>query len=109
MARPKGALGKNKAFLLGRLQDLYGKSFNPVMKMAAQAVELDKLAELDPSVANMKESIASWDRIAGYTHAKMKAVEITQDANLTVSVQRKRYDGAVKSNSKGNDINDVDA
>ena len=37
MARPKGALGKNKAFLLNRLQSMYGKDFDPVMKMAEQA------------------------------------------------------------------------
>ena len=43
MARPKGALGKNKTFLLNRLQAMYGKSFDPVMKMAEQAVTLDQL------------------------------------------------------------------
>ena len=44
MARPKGALGKNKAFLLNRLKDMYGKDFDPVMKMAEQAATLDQLA-----------------------------------------------------------------
>ena len=44
MARPKGALGKNKTFLLNRLKAMYGKDFDPVMKMAQQAVTLDELA-----------------------------------------------------------------
>ena len=57
MARPKGALGKNKAFLLNRLKDMYGKDFDPVMKMAEQAATLDQLALEDPSVTNQKESI----------------------------------------------------
>jgi hypothetical protein len=96
MARPKGALGKNKAFLLNRLQAMYGKAFDPVMKMAEQAVTLDKLALEEPSVTNQKESIHAWGKIAEFVTPKLKATEITTgDSGLTVSIQRKKYDGSV--------------
>ena len=95
MARPKGALGKNKAFLLNRLQAMYGKSFDPVMRMAEQAVTLDQLALEDPSVMNQKESIHAWGKIAEFVTPKLKATEITTgDGSLTVSIQRKKYDGS---------------
>jgi len=95
MARPKGALGKNKTFLLNRLQAMYGKSFDPVMKMAEQAVTLDQLALEDPSVTNQKESIQAWGKIAEFVTPKLKATEIsTGDGGLTVSIQRKKYDGS---------------
>ena len=94
MARPKGALGKNKAFLLNRLKDMYGKDFDPIMKAAEQAHTLDKLAQEDPTVANQRDSIASWLKIAEYVAPKLKAIEhSTGDTGLTVSIQRKKYDG----------------
>ena len=95
MARTKGALGKNKAFLLNRLQDMYGKDFDPVMKMAEQALTLDQLALEEPSVTNQKESIHAWGKIAEFVTPKLKATEITTgDNGLTVSIQRKKYDGS---------------
>jgi hypothetical protein len=95
MARPKGALGKNKAFLLNRLQSMYGKDFDPVMKMAEQAATLDQLALEEPSVTNQKESIHAWGKIAEFVTPKLKATEITTgDSGLTVSIQRKKYDGS---------------
>ena len=94
MARPKGALGKNKAFLLNRLKDMYGKDFDPVMKMAEQAATLDQLALEEPSVTNQKESIHAWGKIAEFVTPKLKATEVTTgDNGLTVSIQRKKYDG----------------
>ena len=95
MARPKGALGKNKAFLLNRLKDMYGKDFDPVMKMAEQAATLDQLALEEPSVTNQKESIHAWGKIAEFVTPKLKATEVTTgDNGLTVSIQRKKYDGS---------------
>jgi hypothetical protein len=96
MARPKGALGKNKAFLLNRLQAMYGKSFDPVMRMAEQAVTLDQLALEDPSVMNQRESIHAWGKIAEFVTPKLKATEISgpEGSGLTVSIQRKKYDGS---------------
>ena len=103
MGRPIGAANKNKQYLLNRLKDMYGDDFDPVMKMAAQAVKLDSLADDDPSVGNQKESIAAWGRIAEFATPKLKATELTNDNALTISVQRKRYDG---SQSNGTDTAD---
>ena len=101
MARTKGSLGKNKAFLLNRLQAMYGKAFDPVMKMAEQAVTLDQLALEEPSVTNQKESIHAWGKIAEFVTPKLKAIEHSSGAGqLTVSIQRKKYDGS------GNDQDD---
>ncbi len=101
MARPKGALGKNKAFLLNRLKAMYGKDFDPVMKMAQQAVTLDELAMNDPSVTNQKESIVAWGRIAEFVVPKLRAVEhSTGDEGLVISVNRKRYDGGNNDNTQ---------
>ncbi len=105
MSRPKGAVGKNKQYLLNRLKDMYGDDFDPVMKMAAQAVKLDNLADDEPSVTNQKESIAAWGKIAEFVTPKLKATELTTDSALTVSVQRKRYDAGAISN----DTSDADS
>jgi len=101
MARTKGALGKNKAFLLNRLKDMYGKDFDPVMKMAEQAATLDQLALEDPSVTNQKESIHAWGKIAEFVTPKLKATEVTTgDSGLTVSIQRKKYDGSASDKAE---------
>ena len=104
MGRPIGAANKNKQYLLNRLKDMYGDDFDPVMKMASQAVKLDSLADDDPSVGNQKESIAAWGRIAEFVTPKLKATELTTDNALTISVQRKRYDG-----SQSNDTDTADS
>ena len=92
MARPKGALGKNKAFLLNRLQAMYGKDFDPVMKMAEQAATLDQLALEEPSVTNQKESIHAWGKIAEFVTPKLRSTESVVDNQVTVTRQVKRYD-----------------
>ena len=101
MARPKGSMNRNSKFLLNRLQDMYGEQFDPVMKMAQQAVKLDELAESDPSVSNQKESIQAWGKIAEFVAPKLKAVEMSGDAGVTVSLQRKRFDGLQDDNNSG--------
>jgi len=105
MARPKGSMNRNSKFLLNRLQDMYGEQFDPVMKMAQQAVKLDELAESEPSVSNQKESIQAWGKIAEFVSPKLKAVEMTGDTGITLNVTRKRFDG---SNGLQNDNTEVD-
>jgi len=53
------------------------------------------LAQEDPTVANQRDSIASWLKIAEYVAPKLKAIEHSTngDAGLTISVNRKRFDG----------------
>jgi hypothetical protein len=87
--------GKNKKFLLSRLQDMYGENFHPIIRMAERANDLDALAVNEPDAVNLKASIDAWDKIANYTEPKLKAVEVSSDdQGLTVSIQRKRYDGS---------------
>ena len=65
------------------------------MKMAEQAATLDQLALEEPSVTNQKESIHAWGKIAEFVTPKLKATEVTTgDSGLTVSIQRKKYDGS---------------
>jgi len=87
--------GKNKKFLLKRLQEMYGESFHPIIRMAERANDLDNLATAEPDALTLKASIDAWDKIANYTEPKLKAVEVSSDdQGLTVSIQRKRYDGS---------------
>lgn len=91
--RPKGSSTKNKEFLLGRLQDMYGKDFHPIIKMAKNAVVLQDIADkavktpiIDLNAKEGKiiitassaavEAINAWDKIAAYTEPKLKALEI---------------------------------
>lgn len=82
MARPLGSSNRNKAFLLSRLQDMYGDDFHPIMRMAENAVTLHDQARgtMDPS--DLKASIDAWDKIAAYTEPKLKASEINLEANI---------------------------
>ena len=88
MARPKGALGKNKTFLLNRLKAMYGKDFDPVMKMAQQAVTLDELAMNDPSVTNQKESIVAWGRKSAHQMKDSLSQSIAKDTMAVTMTMR---------------------
>ena len=96
MARPKNSLNKSKDFLNSRLQAMYGKDFDPIMKMAEQAVRIHKQTSDESEIDDLKASIDAWDKIAQYTTPKLKALEVTgngEDGELVVSITRKRFDG----------------
>ena len=59
-----GSPNKNKRFLLNRLQDMYGKDFHPIMKMADNAININELASKSNSMNDLSRSIYAWDRIA---------------------------------------------
>lgn len=107
--RPKGSLSRNKAFLLKRLQEQYGKDFHPIMRMAENAAKMQKIADnmvetieaveegektdITPQeyiamLANrgktLTGAIDAWDKIAQYTEPKLKAMEVTHDLGETV-------------------------
>jgi len=88
MARPLGSKGKNKAFLMDRLRDMYGDDFHPIMRMAENAVTLHDQARGTMDTADLKLSIDAWDRIAQYTEPKLKASEV----NLNAMVQATEVD-----------------
>ena len=79
-----GSPNKNKAFLLSRLQDMYGDQFHPIMRMAEQAAKLHNLASISEERDDLKSSIDAWDKIAQYTEPKLKATEIDLLADVTV-------------------------
>ena len=94
MPSRKGSPNRNKNFLMSRLQDMYGKDFHPIMKLAENAHKLDSMCQDNPDTATIKASVTAWDLLAQYTEPKLKAVEISNESELVVSVQRKVFSGA---------------
>ena len=88
-----GIPNKNKKFLLARLQDMYGESFHPILKMAEAASKLDYIAEEEGDVTALNAAVNAWSKVAEYTEPKLKAVEIRADDATVVAIQRKRFDG----------------
>ena len=78
--RPKGAPNKQRRLLLVRLEELYGKEFNPVMKIAENAVVLQGIAsqavkDNEGVAIAVNDAINAWDKVAVYVQPKLKAVE----------------------------------
>jgi hypothetical protein len=87
MASRAGSSNKNKAFLLKRLQDMYGDDFHPIMKMAENAVSLQTLADTTQDDANIyKAALDGWDKVASYTEPKLKAIEISGDPDNPLEI-----------------------
>lgn len=81
MPRPEGSPNKNKQFLMKRLQDMYGEDFHPIMTMAKNAVEFQRLVdscEKDPDArgADLIDANKLWEGIAQYVEPKLKAIEM---------------------------------
>ena len=89
-----GSPNKNKQFLLNRLQDMYGKDFHPIMKMAENAITLHELASKTNSMNDLSRSIDVWDRIAKYTEPKLRALDCYPEEDRVVNVIVKRFDSA---------------
>ena len=77
-----GSPNKNKAFLLNRLQDMYGDDFHPIMRMAENAALLHEQARNTSDATDLKASIDAWDKIAAYTEPKLKASEVNLNAKV---------------------------
>jgi hypothetical protein len=82
MSRPLGSSNKNKAFLLNRLQSMYGDDFHPIMQAAENAKLLHDKARSTEDPNDLKASIDAWDKIAQYTEPKLKASEINLNAQI---------------------------
>lgn len=92
---PKRGRGKNKIFLLKRLQDMYGEDFHPIMQMAKNAHKAQVLIDnyeqdenLDPQAlfAGLKFAVDAWDKVANYTEPKLKAIEVTGEDGGPVQI-----------------------
>ena len=78
-----GSRNKNKRSLLNRLQDMYGKDFHPIMKMAESAMTLHEIASKTKAMNDLSRSIDAWDKIAKYTEPKLKALDIDLSDSFT--------------------------
>ena len=90
MAREAGTPNKNKAFLLNKLKDMYGKDFDPIMMMAEQAVRLHAAAvDSEDGTKALVESINGWDKIAQYVQPKLKAIEVTGEGGDAIELKHR--------------------
>ena len=79
-----GSTNRNKQFLLKRLQDMYGEDFHPIMKMAENAVEMQRQVDEDDSLNSRKLAIEAWDKVAQYTEPKLKSIEVTDERDTAL-------------------------
>ena len=84
MARPVGALDKNKKFLLGKLKDMYGEKFDPIMRAAALAHQLDSMLDEKPELLPM--AIDKWLKIGEFTNGKVSAITLSNDPENPIAV-----------------------
>ena len=96
-----GSPNKNKAFLLNRLQEMFGDSFHPIMRMAENAATLHDQARATMDTADLKASIDAWDKIASYTEPKLKASEVSLEANIRAT--------EVDMRGVGDEIDDIES
>lgn len=104
--RPDGAQNKNKAFLMKRLQDMYGEDFHPIMKMAKNANTLqEKVEGLGDAVENadLIDANKAWAEIAQYVEPKLKAVEHSGKIDARHTVKIIDLSGESKGTEHGND------
>ena len=104
IGRPKGSGNKPlKRLLAERLAERY-PDFDPVMEMIEGSLQIKQIAESSGDLSDYKAAVESFDRVSKYIQPSLKAVSVQTDNALTISVQRKRYDG-----SQSNDTDTVDS
>ena len=92
--RPKGSTNRSyKRVLDEYLQRKYKGEFNPVINAIESALKIQEIAETTGDIADYKASVDAFDRVSKYIQPTLKAVEMSGDAGVTVSLQRKRFDG----------------
>jgi len=102
VGRPKGSGNKPlKRLLAERLSEKY-PDFDPVIEMIEGSIKIKEIAETTGELSDYKSAVESFDRVSKYIQPTLKATELTTDGGLTVSVQRKRFDGS------SNDTNNTD-
>ena len=102
MGRPKGSGNKPlKRLLAERLAEKY-PDFDPVMEMIEGSLQIKSIAESSGELSDYKAAVESFDRVTKYIQPTLKAIEHSGDQGLTVSVQRKRYDGQTNSTDNAN-------
>ena len=97
--RPKGSKNKPQRALQqaieARLKRVYGRDWDVILELADSAVSIQQIAKQTGEVADLRESVQALNTLAKYLVPTLKATEIsTGDGGLTVSIQRKKYDGS---------------
>lgn len=95
MGRPKGSGNKPlKRLLIERLREKY-PDYDPVMEQVAATIKMKSIAEDTNDIHDLKLLHDSLDKVSRFFEPTLKAVEVSSDdQGLTVSIQRKRYDGS---------------
>jgi len=102
VGRPKGSGNKPlKRLLAERLSEKY-PDFDPVIEMIEGSIKIKQIAETTGELSDYKSAVESFDRVSKYIQPTLKATELTTDGGLTVSVQRKRFDGSSNGASDDN-------
>ena len=77
---------RNEKFLLTRLKSMYGEDFDPIIQIAENAARLQaaimgKLESGDDDIelSALIEANKEWERMAQFTHPKLKSVEHTAE------------------------------
>tara|TARA_X000001382_G_C3075808_1_gene148906 strand:+ start:318 stop:644 length:327 start_codon:yes stop_codon:yes gene_type:complete len=100
--RPKGSTNKPYRRVLDEyLQRKYKGEFNPVINAIESALKIQEIAETTGEIADYKASVDAFDRVSKYIQPTLKAVEMSGDTGVTVSLQRKRFDGLHDDNNSG--------
>ena len=99
IGRPKGSKNKPQRALQqaieARLKRIYGKEWDVILELADSAVSIQQIAKQTGEVSDLRESVQALNTLAKYLVPTLKATEITTgDGGLTVSIQRKKYDGS---------------
>jgi hypothetical protein len=82
--RPAGSINQPKRLLISRLEEMYGSEFNPVMKMAENAVVLQRLTDKAVDDYALKAAVING---AGEIDDKRKADMIELLAKLAGGVR----------------------
>lgn len=85
---------RNEAFLNSRLKAMYGPDFDPIIKIAENAVRIQRKIEkaideadddeaMSVALADLVEANKEWERMAQFTTPKLKSVEHVGDQQIT--------------------------
>ena len=109
IGRPKGSGNKPlKRLLADRLSEKY-PDFDPVMEMIEGSLQIKSIAESSGELADYKAAVESFDRVTKYIQPSLKAIEVQSNNELTISVQRKRYDGSTATNVNDDGDSETDS
>lgn len=79
MPRETGSVNKNRAFLIKKLKEMFGKDFDPIIRASEQATRLHAMAMDADDPKTVKDSIDSWLKIGEFVMPKMRAMEMSMD------------------------------